>query len=58
MKECVPVSAARWQHGSQICNFYLVKNPKIAENSTTTKAREKILRSQHFVSTNVTRDVG
>ncbi len=24
------------------CNFYLVKNHKIAENSTTTKAREKI----------------
>ncbi len=23
------------------CNFYLVKNPKIAKNSTTTKAREK-----------------
>jgi hypothetical protein len=24
------------------CNFYLVKNHKIAKNSTTTKAREKI----------------
>ncbi len=24
------------------CNFYLVKNPKIAKNSTTAKAREKI----------------
>jgi hypothetical protein len=24
------------------CNFYLVKNHKIANNSTTTKAREKI----------------
>jgi hypothetical protein len=24
------------------CNFYLVKNPEIADNSTTTKAREKI----------------
>jgi hypothetical protein len=24
------------------CNFYLVKNDKIANNSTTTKAREKI----------------
>jgi len=23
------------------CNFYLVKNHKIAKNSTTTKAREK-----------------
>jgi hypothetical protein len=25
------------------CNFYLVKNNKIAKNSTTTKAREKII---------------
>jgi hypothetical protein len=24
------------------CDFYLVKNHKIAENSTTTEAREKI----------------
>jgi hypothetical protein len=24
------------------CNFNLVKNPKIADNSTTTKAREKM----------------
>jgi hypothetical protein len=24
------------------CNFYLVKNHRIADNSTTTKAREKI----------------
>jgi len=24
------------------CNFYLVKNHKIAKNSTTTKARENI----------------
>ncbi len=24
------------------CNFYLVRNHKIAQNSTTTKAREKI----------------
>ncbi len=24
------------------CNFYLVKNHKIAQNATTTKAREKI----------------
>ncbi len=37
------VSAIRWQHGSHmLCNFYLVKNHKIAKNSTTTKAREKI----------------
>jgi len=26
------------------CNFYLVKNHRIANNSTTTKAREKIRR--------------
>jgi hypothetical protein len=26
------------------CNFYLVKNPKIGKNSTTTKVREKISR--------------
>jgi hypothetical protein len=34
----------RWQHGSQMCvfNFNLVKNYKIAKNSTTTEAREKI----------------
>jgi hypothetical protein len=25
-----------------LCNFYLVKNHKIAQNSTTTQAREKI----------------
>jgi hypothetical protein len=24
------------------CNFYLVKNPKLAKSSTTIKAREKI----------------
>jgi hypothetical protein len=50
----VPVSATRWQHGSQICftTFYLLKsNKKNAENSTTTKAREKIntdLESSEF----------
>jgi hypothetical protein len=27
---------------NMFCNFYLVKNHKIANNSTTTKAREKI----------------
>jgi hypothetical protein len=27
---------------SIFCNFYFVKNPKIANNSTTTKAEEKI----------------
>jgi hypothetical protein len=25
------------------CNFYLVKNHKIAKNSATTKAREKLI---------------
>jgi hypothetical protein len=39
-----PVSATRGQHvlADMFCNFYLVKNHKIAKNSTTTKAREKI----------------
>jgi hypothetical protein len=38
------VSATRWQHWfrDMFCNFYLAKNHKIAKNSTTTKAREKI----------------
>jgi hypothetical protein len=40
----LPVFAARWQHGSQICNFYLVKYHKNAKNLTTTKAKEKIGR--------------
>ncbi len=31
---------AAWVPG-MFCNFYLVKNLKIANNSTTTKAREK-----------------
>jgi hypothetical protein len=35
-------SAARWQHGSRMfCNFYLVKNSKIAKNSMTNRARKK-----------------
>jgi hypothetical protein len=39
----LPVSVTRWQHGSQICFVtYLVKNHKIANNSTATKAGEKI----------------
>ncbi len=40
----LPVSVPRWQHGSldMFCNFYFVKNHKIANNSMTTKAREKI----------------
>jgi hypothetical protein len=38
----VPVSVARWQHGSQTCfATYLLKIQKIVNNSTTTKAREK-----------------
>jgi hypothetical protein len=42
--EQLPVSVARWQHGSQICfaTFYIVENHKIAKNSATTKAREKM----------------
>ncbi len=39
----MPVSAARWQHGSQICfATFLAKNHQIAKNSTITKAMEKI----------------
>jgi hypothetical protein len=40
----LPVSAARWQHWSpdMFCNFYLVKNQKIASDSATTEAREKM----------------
>jgi hypothetical protein len=34
------VFVARWQHESQV--FYFMKNYKIANNSTTTKAIEKI----------------
>jgi hypothetical protein len=30
------------------CNFYLVKNYKIAKNSTTTKARAKIKTDLEF----------
>jgi len=48
----LPVSATSWQHCSQMfCNFYAVKNHKIAKNSTTTNAREKIstdLESSEF----------
>jgi hypothetical protein len=38
------VSATKWQQGrlpDLIRKFYLVKNHKIAKNSTTTKARQK-----------------
>jgi hypothetical protein len=37
-------STTRWQHGYQICleTFFFVKNHKIADNSTTATAREKI----------------
>jgi hypothetical protein len=41
----LPLSAAWWQHGSQICfaNFYLVKNHKFAKkNSTNTKSRVEL----------------
>jgi hypothetical protein len=38
----MPDSVARWQHGSQMfCYFYLARNHKIANNSTTDEAREK-----------------
>ncbi len=39
----LPVSAARWQHWfpDVFCNFYLVQNHKIANNSATSEAREK-----------------
>jgi hypothetical protein len=35
---------AAWVTG-MFCNFYLVKNHKIADNSTTTKATEKISKN-------------
>jgi hypothetical protein len=40
----VPVSATRWQHGSQTCfaTFIIMKNDKINNNSKTPEAREKI----------------
>ncbi len=48
----LPVSAASCQHGSYIClKINLVKNHKIANNSATTEAREKIstnLESSEF----------
>jgi len=48
----LPVSATRWQHGSQFCfASYLVKIHKGANNSTSTEAREKIstyLESENF----------
>jgi len=34
------ISVIRWHHG--FCNFYLAKNPKIAQDSATTEAGEKI----------------
>ncbi len=36
----LPVSATRFP--DMLCNFYLVKNHKIAKNSKTTKAGKKI----------------
>jgi hypothetical protein len=49
----LPFSVARWQLGSRICfaTFVWVKNHKIADNSTTSKARLKIrtdLESMEF----------
>jgi hypothetical protein len=43
--------ANRWQHWSQICFATLMKNPEIANNSTTTEDREEIstyLKSLEF----------
>jgi hypothetical protein len=37
---CFYRQVAAW-FPDMFCNFYLVKNHKIAKNSTTTKAREK-----------------
>jgi hypothetical protein len=47
----LPVSAAMWQYGCQICfaTFILLKNLKIAKNTTTTKAREKLSRGLKFL---------
>jgi hypothetical protein len=45
MANQLPVSAARWQHCSQIClGIFITKNHKIAKSSTNTKAREKIIQ--------------
>jgi hypothetical protein len=38
----LPVSAMAAWFPDMFCNFYLVKNLKIAKNLTTTKGREKI----------------
>jgi hypothetical protein len=49
----LPVPVTTWQHGApdMFCDFYLVKNHTISNNSTTTKARENI--STDFESQNV-----
>jgi hypothetical protein len=44
----LPISAARLVP-DMFCNFYLVKNHKIANNSATTKAREKISTYLEFL---------
>jgi hypothetical protein len=44
----VPVSGARWQHGSQIL-FAIFKITKTASNSTTIKAIEKICTDLEFL---------
>jgi len=31
------------------CNFYVVKNHQVAKNSTTNKAREKIITDVEFL---------
>jgi hypothetical protein len=54
----MPESVARWQHGSNMfCNFYEVKKHKIAKNSTSTKASEKIstvLKSLELIEVHLT----
>jgi hypothetical protein len=42
----LPVSAVAAWVSAMFCNFYFVKNHKIADNSTTTKAGEEI--SEHL----------
>ncbi len=40
------------------CNFYLVKNHKIANNSTTTEAREKVRKDLESLEFYKFADVG
>jgi hypothetical protein len=40
------------------CNFHLVKNHKIADNSTTTEAREKVRKDLEYLEFYKFADVG